>query len=251
MSVRATAAAAIALAAGTLAPAACGNADTRAHNARTAESDMVDGSPQESWITLFDSTDLSAWRGYRRADIPAGWQIRDGLLAFVPGRDGGDLITREQFDDFELRLDWRVGPGGNSGIFYRATEDHEAIWHGAPEMQVLDDAGHRDGGDPATSAGAAYALYAPATDAVRPAGEWNQVRIIARGPRVEHWLNGERIVAYEIGSDDWNARVRASKFVEWPEFAHARRGHIGLQDHGDPVWYRVIRIRPLPESEAP
>ena len=250
MSARATAAALALIAAGTFAHAACGNPEPRAQDARTPESDMASESPRDGWITLFDGTDLSAWRGYQREDAPSSWQVRDGLLAFVPGTGGGDLITREQFDDFELQLEWRVGPAGNSGIFYRATEDHEEIWHGAHEMQILDDAGHQDGGDPSTSAGAAYALYPSSADVAKPAGEWNQVRIIARGPHVEHWLNGVKVVEYEIGSEDWNRRMRASKFVEHPGFGEARRGHIGLQDHGDPVWYRNIRIRPLTETEG-
>lgn len=247
MSARTTAAALALIAAATLAPAACGSPDNRAENARNPESDMADESLQGGWITLFDGTDLSAWRGYRRTDAPGGWQVREGLLTFVPGVEGGDLVSRDQFDDFELQLDWRVGPAGNSGIFYRATEDHEEIWHGAHEMQILDDAGHQDGGDPATSAGAAYALYPATADVVKPAGEWNSVRIVADGPRVEHWLNGVKIVEYEIGSDDWNTRMRASKFIEHAGFGEARRGHIGLQDHGDPVWYRNIRIRPITE----
>lgn len=250
MSARVTAAALALIAAGTFAQTACGSPDTRSQNARTPESDMADESPRDGWITLFDGTDLSAWRGYQRTDAPSGWHVRDGLLAFAPGVEGGDLITRDQFDDFELRLEWRVGPAGNSGIFYRATEDREEIWHGAHEMQILDDAGHRDGGDPSTSAGAAYALYPPSADVVRPTGEWNQVRIVASGPHVEHWLNGVKVVEYEIGSEDWNRRMRASKFIERPGFGESPRGHIGLQDHGDPVWYRDIRIRPLTETEG-
>ena len=245
MRAAAPAATVILVAAATLAAVACGSPETRAPNADDPEAVMSDESLRDGWIPLFDGRDLSAWRGYQRTDRPAGWQVRDGLLVFSPGVEGGDLITRDQFDDFELRLDWRVGPAGNSGIFYRATEGHEEIWHGAPEMQILDDAGHRDGGDPTTSAGAAYALYAPTADVVKPAGEWNSARIVAHGPRVEHWLNGVKVVEYEVGSEDWNARVRASKFVEWPGFGEARRGHLGLQDHGDTVWFRDIRVRPL------
>ena len=249
MRARSTAAALALIAVATIPQAACGSPDTT-QDARNPEADVAEGRVQDGWITLFDGTDLAAWRGYQRADAPGGWQVREGLLTFVPGGEGGDLITREQFDDFELQLEWRVGPAGNSGIFYRATEDHELIWHGAPEMQILDDAGHQDGGNAATSAGAAYALYPPTADVVKPAGEWNSVRIVADGPRVEHWLNGVKIVEYEVGSEDWNARVRASKFVDWPAFGEARSGHIGLQDHGDPVWFRDIRIRPLTEPEG-
>jgi hypothetical protein len=212
----------------------------------------MDHEGQDSgWIALFDGTDLSAWRGYRRDDVPAGWQARDGVLVFDPAAgDGGDIVTRESFGDFELVLDWRIGPGGNSGIFYRVDEDADIIWHHAPEVQILDDAGHADGASALTSAGSAYALYPPTEDVVNPPGEWNYVRIVARGPRVEHWMNGSKIVEYEIGSPDWNRRVADSKFAEYPRFAQATEGRIGLQDHGNMVWFREIRIRPVGE-EAP
>lgn len=201
--------------------------------------------PEQNWQVLFDGTDLGRWRGFRRQDVPAGWRTENGVLAFVPGEGGGDLITREQFGDFELELEWKASPGGNSGIFYRATEQYDEIYWSAAEYQVLDNAGHPDGRSALTSAGANYALYAPAVDASRPAGEWNHARIVARGARVQHWLNGKKIVDYEQWSDDWKARVAKSKFAEWPLYGIAARGHIGLQDHGDLVWYRNIRIRRL------
>ena len=206
-------------------------------------------SSDTAWITLFDGTDLSAWRGYHRSDVPTGWQVRDGLLVLIPGSDGGDLITRDEYGDFELALDWRVAPGGNSGIFYRASEDPEVIWYGAPELQLLDNAGHPDGGNTLTSAGAAYDLYPPTADVAKPGGEWNATRIVGRGPHVEHWLNGTKIVEYEAWSQDWNARVAASKFAEYPGFGEARSGHIGVQDHGDTVWFRDIRVRTLPPGD--
>lgn len=210
---------------------------------------MSESAEQDTgWIVLFDGTDLSAWRGYLRPDLPSGWQIRGQELVFVPGGDGGDIITRDEFDDFELRLEWRVGPAGNSGVFYRASEDFEVIWYGAPEVQVLDDARHPDGGDPSTSSGALYALYPSTAEVVNPAGEWNAFRVVARGPHVEHWLNGVKVVEYEAWSEDWYDRIAASKFAEYPGFGEARVGHIGLQDHGDTVWYRDIRVRPIPRG---
>lgn len=207
-----------------------------------------DGADSE-WIVLFDGTDLSHWRGYRQPEPPQAWSVDGDVLAFTPGEPGGDLMTREQFGDFELELEWRVSEGGNSGILYRATEDYENVWESAPEMQVLDDARHADGQNPLTSAGANYALYPAEVDAVRPVGEWNRVRIVARGNHIEHWLNGEKVVEYELGSPDWQERVAASKFASMPGYGRAVRGHIALQDHGDPVWYRDIRIRPLDGRE--
>lgn len=203
--------------------------------------------PGSEWIVLFDGTDLSHWRGYRQPEPPQAWSVDGDVLAFTPGAPGGDLMTREQFGAFELELQWRVSEGGNSGILYRATEDYENVWESAPEMQVLDDARHADGQSPLTSAGANYALYPAEVDAVRPVGDWNRVRIIARGHHVEHWLNGHKVVEYELGSPDWQERVAASKFASMPGYGRAVRGHIALQDHGDAVWYRHIRIRPLEE----
>lgn len=198
---------------------------------------------ESEWTRLFDGETLAGWRGYHTEAIPPGWRVEDGTIHFSAGK--GDLMTVARFADFELQLEWKVAEGGNSGIFYLATPGHDAIYMGAPEMQVLDDALHVDGGNPLTSAGAAYGLYAAPRGAVKPAGEWNAVRIRVLGNDVEHWLNGQRIVQYTLGSDEWRARVRASKFNDWPMYGMSRRGHIGLQDHGDPVWYRNLRIRSL------
>ena len=197
-----------------------------------------DGAP---WRPLFDGRTTAGWRGYRRPDVPAGWQIVDG--AFTRVAEAGDLITVEQFGDFELELEWMIAPGGNSGIMFHVTEDHGAPWETGPEYQILDNSAHHDGLDPLTSAGSDYALYAPASDETRPPGEWNQTRILVRGPHVEHWLNGEKLLEYELHSDDWKARVAASKFATMPDYGQRPRGHIALQDHGDRVAYRNIRVR--------
>lgn len=206
--------------------------------------------PSSDWQVLFnDQEDLQEhWRGFRQTDVPAGWHAEDGVLSFAPGVEGGDLITRREYDDFELRLDWKISKGGNSGIIYNVSEDYANTWESGPEMQVLDNTRHPDaehGRD--RQAGANYALHAPATDAARPAGQWNEVRLIVRGDHVEHWLNGERVVSYELGSADWKKRVAASKFGDMPGYGQYDAGHIALQDHGNEVWYRNIRIRPLGE----
>jgi hypothetical protein len=195
------------------------------------------------WELLFDGRTLDGWRPYDAPGAPVGWGVVDGTLARTG--PGGDIVTDREFEDFELTLEWRVEEAGNSGIFYRAALGEEWIYHSAPEMQVLDDAGHYDGGDPITSAGANYGLDPAPRGVVRPAGEWNEVRIVVQGAHVEHWLNGTQVVAYELRSEEWEAKVAASKFVEWPAYGRAERGHIGLQDHGDPVWYRNIKIREL------
>ena len=194
------------------------------------------------WRLLFDGT-LDSWRGYRREDAPGGWSAQDGTLAFTPGVDDGSLITVDRFADFELALEWKLGAGGNSGVFYRATEAERAPYWTGPELQILDNAGHPDGRNPETSAGSNYALHAPVEDVTRPVGEWNQVRIVIRGAQVEHWMNGVKVVEYEFWTDEWRAMVAETKFAEWPGYGMARAGHIGLQDHGNPVWYRNIKLR--------
>ncbi len=207
----------------------------------------TDAASATDFRVLFDGTSLEAWRGYRSETVPSGWSI-DGEhdLAFEPVEGGrGDLITVDQFTSFELVLEWRVAEGGNSGIFFHVTEDHDWPWESGPEMQVLDDARHADGQSPLTSAGSNYALHAPSVDVVNPAGEWNEVRLTVDGAGVEHWLNGVKIVEYTLGSPEWNALVGASKFASMPAYGGARRGHIALQDHGDRVWYRDIRIREI------
>jgi 3-keto-disaccharide hydrolase len=184
------------------------------------------------------------WRGFKMDSLPSGWQIVDGALTRVAS--GGDIVTRKTYRDFELTLEWKVAPGGNSGIFYRASEDDDAIYWTAPEMQVLDDAGHKDGQSRLTAAGSDYGLYPAPAGVVKPAGEWNSVRIDVRGNHVEHWLNGVKVVEYELGSPDWEAKVKASKFAPHPRYGRNAEGHIGLQDHGDWVAYRNIKIRELP-----
>jgi len=198
---------------------------------------------REGWTLLFDGTTTRGWRGYRRPDMPAGWQVEDGALTRVA--EAGDIITERMFRDFELVLEWKVAPGGNSGIFFRVTEEGEYAYHSGPEMQVLDDAAHPDGKSRLTSAGAAYGLYPAPAGVVKPAGEWNLVRLVVRGQMVEQWLNGVKVVAYELQSPEWQRKVAASKFSEWPGYGRAPRGHIALQDHGDRVSYRGIKVREL------
>lgn len=225
----------------------CTSSGGASTSADTLEAAMASTSAGD-WEVLFDGTALEHWRGFRRDDPPAAWSAQDGLLAFTPIQDGaqrGDLLTRDIYGDFELRLEWRVAEGGNSGIMYRVTEDERATWLTGPEMQVLDDDRHADGQIPSHRAGALYDLVVPPAGITRPVGEWNEVRIVVRGDRIQQWLNGHLTADVEIGSDDWRERIAASKFADVPSFASARQGHIVLQDHGDPVWYRNIRVRRL------
>jgi len=197
------------------------------------------------WRLLFDGRTTTSWRGFRKDSVPNGWQVVDGGITRVaPG--AGDLITRDKFRNFELALEWKIAPAGNSGIFYRASEDADAIYWTAPEMQVLDDAGHPDGQSRLTTAGANYEIDPSPPGVVRPAGEWNQVRLVVNGQHVEHWLNGVKVVEYELGSPAWEAKVKASKFAPHPHYGRNAEGYVGLQDHGDWVAFRTIKIRVLP-----
>lgn len=220
----------------TLALAACAGAQETMNT-------LTDAERAAGWKLLFDGETLEGWRGYNMAGLPPSWAVEDGTITRVAG--GGDLITEEQFEDFELAFEWRVEEGGNSGVFYRGVEGLPVIYHGAPEYQVLDDANHADGRSPVTSAGSNYALHPAPRGVVKPAGEWNSGRIVVRGNAVEHWLNGTQVVTYELSSEEWKRLVAESKFVEWPAYGMAERGHIGLQDHGDRVWYRNLKIRVL------
>ena len=196
------------------------------------------------WTVLFDGETVKGLRGYRQTEMPDSWEVVDGTLKTKP-EHGIDLISEDIYKNFELELEWKVSNGGNSGIFYFATEDGDNIWQTAPEMQVLDDNEHTDGKNTLTSAGSLYAMIAPSKSVVKAVGEFNQVRIKVKDNQVEHWLNGTKIVEYTYGSKEMWELVEKSKFNSMPLFAKASEGHIGLQgDHGE-IWYRNIRIRKL------
>jgi hypothetical protein len=193
----------------------------------------------------FRVLDLTAFRGYESEAVPAGWTISGNEI--TKSRGTGDIMTKDQFANFELELEWKIGNAGNSGIFYRATKEYDHIYWSGPEYQLLDDANAGDGKNPLTSAASAYGLYAPPRGVVKPADEWNTTRIVVKGAHVEHWLNGQKVVEYELWSPDWKAKVAGSKFKDWPNYGLAKRGYIGIQgDHNGTLSLRNIRIRELP-----
>jgi len=206
----------------------------------------------ESWVSLFDGSSSAGWRGYGLERFPeAGWEIADGMIHCIgSGRgeagDGGDIITEQRFENFELKLEWKIAEGGNSGIFYLARETDQPIWQNAPEMQVLDNERHPDanlGKAGNRQAGSLYDLIPANPQTAKPAGGWNQVRLVVQDWHVEHWQNGEKVLEYQLGSPEFETLVKESKFVDYPDFGKLREGHIGLQDHGDDVWYRNIMIK--------
>jgi len=197
-----------------------------------------------AWRPLFDPT-MSAWRGYKETGMPAGWKFADGVVSKTISSN--DIITRDEFQNFEMTFDWKLHPGGNAGVFYRGDESGQKIYFTGPEYQLLDDAGHPDGKSRLTSAGADYALYPSPAGVVKPADQWNSSRIVVQGNHVEHWLNGQKVVEYEFGSPDWEKRLKASKFATAPKYGRLPRGHIGLQgDHQGELAIRDMRIRVLP-----
>ena len=207
------------------------------------------------WKSLFDGKSLDAWRIFKTDRAPkmcdkSGdkdcWEIKDGVLQ----KDGNanDLASKEEFGDFELELEWKIGQAGNSGVFYRGTEQYNAIYWSAPEYQLLDNVNAADNKKDNHLAGSVYDLYAPPKDAAKPADQWNQTRIVAKGTHVEHWLNGKKVVTYDVGNDAWTAAVAASKFspAKYPNFGKAPKGFLGIQgDHPGTLELRNIRIREL------
>jgi hypothetical protein len=204
--------------------------------------------PESEWEWLFDGASLDKWRGYRMDHVPEAWSIRDSTI-YCRGLDAGDLMTKGQWQNFDLRLEWKISEAGNSGIMYRVMEIYDYPYLTGPEFQVLDDAAHPDASNgPTRMAGAVYDVYPPSQDATRPAGEWNDTRILVDSTHVEHWLNGVKIVEYELFGDDWDRRIAESKWAGNPDFGRMIRGHIALQDHSDEVWYRNVRIKALSDT---
>ena len=215
------------------------------------------------WRLLFDGRTLSGWRGLGYDSVPtAHWKVADGAIEKIASGNvpkladgqpahGGDLMTVDSFGDFELAFEWKVAPGANSGVKYNVSErlsmsqapNHAALGF---EYQILDDDRHQDGKLPSHRAGALYDLIAPnAPKHVRPVGEWNRSRIVFRGRHGEHWLNGEKIVEFDLGTPRMDSLIAASKYRSIPGFADRREGggHIVLQDHGDEAYFRSIKVR--------
>ncbi len=204
----------------------------------------------EGWELLFAGESLDRWKGFRTDSIPGKWMIDDNAIHYDPDVEGsgGDIVTRDKYGSFELAFDWKVSECGNSGVIYLASEDegYEELWNTGPEYQILDNSCHPDAEVGAhRQAAANYDVHAPSADVTNPAGEWNQARIVVDSTRVEHWLNGTKVLEYELGGEEWQQKISESKWTDYPDYGTMREGHIALQDHGDPVWFRKIRIREL------
>jgi hypothetical protein len=229
-------------------------AATAAHDHGTPNT-LTSAEKAAGWTLLFDGKTPSGWRSYKKDSFPSkGWKIENGTLIVQSKGGGGDIVSPQQYADFELELEFKTTPKANSGIMYRVAEKLDYPWMTGPEFQVLDDAGAELKGDHPHSAGALYDLAPPAPmrgseslpqKTLKPAGEFNHARIIVNNGRARHYLNGVKIVDIAIAGDDWTSRIAGSKFKEWPAFGLEPTGHIALQDHGDEVHFRNIKIRDL------
>ncbi len=216
-------------------------------NALTAEEKAA------GWQLLFDGKTTTGWRGYNKETFPTkGWEVKDGELHVIKSGTeeegfGGDIISTESFENFDLTLEFAVTDTSNSGILYMVKEDADSpIWHNAPEYQVLDNDTYATMGiDNLHFTAANYDLHPAEVDYTKPKGEWNQVKIIVNKGNVQHWLNGNKVVEYDLWTPEWEALVQKSKFKDYPDYGKTKVGPIGLQDHGHLVRYRNIKIRKL------
>ena len=195
--------------------------------------------------SLFDGKTLSKWRGYKKEQIGKGWQVVDGAIKFDGSRGNGDIITKDTYKNFDLKLEWKISEGGNSGIMYLVRLGDPATYFSGPEYQLLDNQKHGNGKNPKTATAALYALYEAKDAKTKPIGQWNSTRIVLNEGKLEHWLNGKKVVEARIGSEEWNTLVSKSKFNKWKQFGKGSKGHIALQDHGNEVWFRNISIKRL------
>ncbi|HZH74118.1 MAG TPA: DUF1080 domain-containing protein [Mariniphaga sp.] len=223
-----------------------------------APNQLTDQEKQQGWTMLFDGESTEGWRGVNKEQFPAGWEVVDGTLhckgsgmGEAGSEDGGDILYDEKFADFHLKLEWKISEGGNSGIFYLGEEREDwPIWRTAPEFQILDNERHLDanlGKDGNRQAGSLYDLIPAKPQNANPAGEWNTAEIMVYKGTVVHKQNEEVVLEYHLWTDDWNELVKDSKFPELnPDWANVpKEGFIALQDHGDDVWFRNIKIRKL------
>jgi hypothetical protein len=211
-----------------------------------ADNTLTDAERAQGWRLLFDGTSLAGWRSLKSAEPGAGWKVTGGAIVRVAR--SGDLLTADDFGDFELSIEWKVEQATNSGILYRVSLDDTQTYHSGPEYQLLDNVMGGDRFDPKHLCGALYDLVAPPRDLTHPVGEWNLARIVVRGWHIEHWLNGEKIVDTDLSTPAGRDMVAHSKFKAMPRFATFDRGHIALQDHDNSVSFRNVKIRDLPAT---
>lgn len=214
-------------------------------SAPSTDNALSDYEARTGWKLLFDGKTSNGWQKFgTKEPVGSAWKVIDGAITLKPGTgEGGDIMTDADYSDFDLSIDWKIAPGGNSGIFYRSDPTQSPPYLTGPEMQVLDNAGHSDGRNILTSAGSVYAVYPGVREAIRPAGQWNTFRIIAQGPWLRHYANGILLCSYRINSEPWKKTVSGSFFKDWDQWGQKKTGRIAMQDHGNEVAYKNIKIR--------
>ena len=210
------------------------------HAADAPVNTLTDAEKSAGWQLLFDGKSTSQFRNFKKDKVGEGWKIENDAIVWG-GKGAGDIITVEQFDAFELTLDYNISEGGNSGLMYHVLESEKTPWMTGPEIQIQDNV---KGHDP-QKAGWLYQLYKSDVDATKPAGQWNTLRILITPAKCEQYMNGVKYCEYVKGSKDWDERVAASKFSKMPQFGKPTKGHICLQDHGNVVMFRNIKIRKI------
>lgn len=224
-------------------------------NEKSVLADTPDKDVAEGWQSLFDGTSLKGWHKYGGAPAGSAWKAENGTLLLDTAvkenwqvKNGGDIVTDEVFENFHLKLEWKIAPGGNSGIMFYVHEDtalYKYPWETGPEMQVLDNAAHPDGKLEKHRAGDLYDLLSCSTETVMPAGEWNLAEIICSDGKLDFLLNGVNVVSTSMWTAEWSALLKQSKWKDYKDFSIYKKGRIALQDHGNMVWFRNIRIKKL------
>jgi len=222
------------------------NATTTAET--VSDNQLTEAEKADGWKLLFNGQNMDGWKTYKNNENDS-WEVVDGTLHCKPdtlAKKRADILTVDQYASFDLTFDWKVAPHDNSGVIYRATEEFEQPYLSGPEYQVIDDKGYPDKLTTTQTSASNYDMHAaPDNKSINPPGEWNTGRIVANGNHVEHWLNGTKVVEYEINSDDWKKRKAGSKWSDAKGYGIAPQGHIDLQDHGGEVWYKNIKIKTL------
>lgn len=231
------------------------DADSNTAKVTTTANTLSDAQKAEGWELLFDGQSTKGWHKYGGAPVGAAWKVADGTLYLDTAtkkdwqiQDGGDIISDNSYENFHLKLEWKIAKDGNSGVIFYIHEDtakYEWPWMTGPEMQVLDNNGHPDAKINKHRAGDLYDLIACSKETVKPAGEWNLAEIKCVNGKLDFYLNGENVVSTTMWDDNWKKMIAASKFKAYPDFGTYKAGKIGLQDHGNMVWYRNVMIKKL------
>ncbi|HYG17595.1 MAG TPA: DUF1080 domain-containing protein [Ohtaekwangia sp.] len=214
-----------------------------------ADNQLTQQQQSEGWISLFDGTSKNGWRTFKNLDNDS-WEVTGGTLHCKPFKENAenkraDLISLEQYENFELAFDWKISPQGNSGVMFHVTEEYDQPYATGPEYQILDDEGYPGDVRDVHFTGANYDMLAPAERKSNAVGTWNSSRLVVNHNHVEHWLNGVKVVEYDLQTADWKKRVAETKWKDFPGYGSAGKGHIALQDHNNEVWFKNIYIKPL------